>query len=148
MPGVERLVKHLHQQGVPMAVATGNSSKHYQAISSRSHFEEFFQQYMHHNICAWDDDRVIRKKPFPDVYQVCIDAFDTPPASVENVLIIEDSITGLKGAIDSGARTLFVVNKHPAQVNDATRPVWEKAVEVLDTLEDFKPENYSLPPFE
>ena len=45
LPGVERLLTHLHRHGVPMAVATGSHRRHYDLKTTRHRalFERVFR---------------------------------------------------------------------------------------------------------
>ncbi|CAG2174936.1 unnamed protein product [Oppiella nova] len=108
IPGVERLVKHLHQHGIHMAIATGNSSTHLGRVGE--HVGPFLTGglYFSHAVAATDDPEVIHLKPHPDVYYVCAQRFATPPESYDNILIVEDSLSGITGAVASGMKTLLI----------------------------------------
>src|SRR5699024_11428300 len=45
MPGVEKLVKHLHAHNIPMAVASGTLGTYYKRAIQ--HFGDFFPTYFH-----------------------------------------------------------------------------------------------------
>lgn len=144
LPGVEKLVKHLHKHDVPMAVATGAGSVNYGY--GVANFPDFFSKYINHAVCAYDDPEVKRKKPAPDCYHVAASRFPLPPTDMSKVIIFEDSITGLKGAVDSGSQAVFV-SSWPAMFTEETRPYREKAALVISTMEEFKPEQFGLPPY-
>lgn len=146
LPGVEKLIKHLYAQGIPMAVATGACSGNYNHGVSNN-FPQFFATYISHAVCAFDDPGVANRKPAPDCYQVAAARFKEPPSNLSNVLIFEDSITGLKGATASGGRTVFV-SKWKSMFSEENAPLIAKAELVIDSLEAFKPEQFGLPPFE
>ncbi|WVZ94322.1 hypothetical protein U9M48_040227 [Paspalum notatum var. saurae] len=55
MPGVLRLIEHLHTNGVPIAVATG-THKHHFALKTQNHQEVF--SLMHHIVTG--DDVMLR----------------------------------------------------------------------------------------
>ena len=128
-----------------MAVATGASGINYRY--GVSNFPEFFAKYITHAVCAWDDPEVENRKPAPDCYHVAANRFASPPSDFSKVLIFEDSITGLKGAVASGGRTVFV-SKWKSMFVEENQPYIRKAELVIDSMEDFKPELFGLPPYE
>lgn len=97
---------------------------------------------MSHIVNAMDDAEVVHKKPDPCIYLVCASRFHTPPASMSNVIIIEDSPTIIQGAIDSGAHTVLV-----SQSPSADKFVSKVSLKI-DSLEQFKPEAFGLPAFD
>lgn len=101
-------------------------------------FDDFFPKYFHHLVCG---DEVVKGKPDPEIYFTAAKHFQNPPESMENVLIFEDSITGITGALASGAQTVFVgnVGQHIDLV--------EKCNLVLDDLTKFDPQQFGLPPY-
>ena len=144
LPGVEKLIKHLHANNVPMAIATGAGRKNYEV--GRANFTEFFDTYINHAVCAFDDPEVRNRKPAPDCYLVACERFPNPPSDMNNVLIFEDSITGLKGATETGGRIVFV-SKFKSLFTEANQPYIAKAEVVIESMEHFKPEDYGLPPY-
>lgn len=145
LPGVEKLVAHLHAHSIPMAVATGAGHLNYN--HGAANFPEFFGKYIHHAVCAFDDPEVKNRKPAPDCYIVAANRFSPPQTDMSKVLIFEDSITGLKGATASGGQTVFV-SKWKSMFSEENQPFIEKAKLVIGTLEEFKPELFGLPPYE
>ncbi|KAH9526337.1 Pseudouridine-5'-phosphatase [Dermatophagoides farinae] len=142
MPGVKQLVEHLYHCHIPMAIATGNSKSFYEVISAK--FGNFFPKHFHHCVCAYDDQEVANQKPSPDVYYIAAKRFPQPPVSMENVLIFEDSMTGLKGAIASGAHTVFVT-KNSSQIQTKEHNELVKKTDLrLETLEQFDPKKFNL----
>ena len=71
LPGVEALVRHLHQHCIPMAVAT-SSHKDVYDIKTANH-KDLFSLFNH--VITGDSPGVVRGKPAPDIYQVilCLD---------------------------------------------------------------------------
>ncbi|KAL6659144.1 hypothetical protein ACP70R_003184 [Stipagrostis hirtigluma subsp. patula] len=51
MPGVVRLIHHLHANGIPVAVATGTHKRHF-ALKTQNHREMF--SLMHHVVTGDD----------------------------------------------------------------------------------------------
>ena len=145
MPGVERLVKHLHKHSIPMAVASGTVGLYYQAAIK--HFGDFFPKHFEHAVCAWDDAGVARKKPAPDTYFVAAERFARKPENMAAVLVLEDSITGLEGAIESGAQIVLITKSKAIHLPENAEKVARTSL-ILDSLEAFRPEAFGLPPYD
>lgn len=70
MPGVLKLIKHLHKHGVPIAVATGSQRRNYEQKSSHL-MDTLFGYFGGKVVCA--DDGLIKQgrgKPHPDIFLV------------------------------------------------------------------------------
>ena len=139
--GVERLIKHLHSEGIPMAIATGNSNRHFAIISSK--FPQFFEQYFSHVVRAYDDPEVKVAKPDPKVYSICAQRFQSKPKDSQNILVIEDSLTGIIGAIASGMKTLLINDQKWYNFDD----IKDKVTLICKSFDDFRPESVGLPPY-
>jgi len=141
MAGAERLVKHLAKNDVKLAVCTG-STKFTYSLKVR-HFGDFFDpgKYFSHIVKAGDDPDVKRNKPHPDPYIHCVSLFDPPP-DPKQVLVFEDSPTGLASAISAGYQCVLI----PDPRYDRNKFESEAAL-VIDSLEDFEPELFGLPKF-
>ncbi|XP_066150625.1 pseudouridine-5'-phosphatase-like [Euwallacea fornicatus] len=137
MPGVERLVKHLAKNNVSIAVAT-SSSKQALAIKTKNHQHLF--KLFHHIVCGTTDPDVKNGKPAPDIFLVCASRFEDKP-DPSKCLVLEDAPNGIKGALEAGMQAVLVPSKD-------IEPDLKRATLVLDSLEDFKPELFGLPPFE
>uniref|UniRef100_A0A0D9X5R4 glycerol-1-phosphatase n=1 Tax=Leersia perrieri TaxID=77586 RepID=A0A0D9X5R4_9ORYZ len=136
LPGVLRLIHHLHANGVPMAVATGSHKRHF-ALKTQNHKEMFTR--MHHVVMG-DDPDVKAGKPSPDIFLAAMRRFegDVEPS---NCLVFEDAPSGVAAAKNAGMYAVMV----PDPRLDVS--YHKGADQVLSSLLDFKPGEWGLPPF-
>ncbi|KRX91435.1 Pseudouridine-5'-monophosphatase [Trichinella pseudospiralis] len=137
MPGAERLVNHLHNHRIPMALCTG-STEHCYRIKSQNH-QQVFSKF-HHYLFTSDDPEVKHGKPNPDCFLICNSRFAEPPP-VENVLVFEDAINGVEAALKAGMQVVMVPDHR------MSTELRERATLCIDSLLDFSPEQFGLPSF-
>ncbi|XP_014219890.1 pseudouridine-5'-phosphatase isoform X4 [Copidosoma floridanum] len=138
MPGAERLLRHLKKHNVPIALATSSSAESF-ALKTK-HLTEMFDLF-HHKVLGGSDPDVKKGKPNPDVFLVAAERFpDSPDPS--KCLVFEDAPNGVEAGIAAGMQTVMVPDKH---LPDKFK---ERATLVLQSLEQFKPEEFGLPKFD
>jgi pseudouridine-5'-monophosphatase len=133
-PGAERLARHLHQHGVPQAVATSSSRPFFELKTSRH--RAWFDLF--DCVVTGDDPLVNRGKPQPDIFLAAAERLGGQPAQC---LVFEDAPAGLQAALAAGMPVVVV----PDPNMDKQRYVGSN--EILDSLADFEPESWQLPGF-
>ncbi|XP_063832598.1 probable pseudouridine-5'-phosphatase [Ostrinia nubilalis] len=137
MPGVERLIRHLHDNNIPIGLATSSSKETYD-LKVAKHQELF--DLLTYKTWGSSDPLVKRGKPNPDIFLVAAEKFpDNPPP--EKCLVFEDSLNGVKAARAAGMQVVMV----PDPRLDRARAF--EATIVLGSVEEFRPEDFGLPPF-
>ena len=134
MPGVEKLTRHLAQEGIPQAVAT--SSKKDTLEAKIIHHREWFSLF--HTIVTGDDPEVSEGKPAPDIFLVEAKRLGFPP---KNCLAFEDAPTGTQAANSAGMAVIAIPDSNMGH------DLYPEADAILNSMEDFRPETWGLPPF-
>ncbi|KDQ21581.1 hypothetical protein BOTBODRAFT_26022 [Botryobasidium botryosum FD-172 SS1] len=156
LPGAEKLVRHLHAHGIPIAVATG--SQHRNFVLKTSHLSSLFDLFGGNVVCG-DDERILpgRGKPNPDVFLVAAKTLgrnvgegDVDQASTEEKierrkgLVFEDAISGVVAGMCAGMKVVWIPDPELTALYPPSEVVTSAT---LKTLEDFVPEEWGLPPY-
>ncbi|XP_063836681.1 probable pseudouridine-5'-phosphatase [Ostrinia nubilalis] len=135
--GAERLLTHLHDYKIPMALATNSTE---QAVRLHATARPRLFGLFNHKVCASDPD-VDRGKPHPDIYLVAANRFPEKPKPIQ-CLVFEDSACGVEAATAAGMQVVMIPD--PRLDREQTR----HATLVIRSLMDFQPELFGLPPFD
>lgn len=138
LPGVEKLLRHLSAHKIPMALATSSGEGMYKIKTSR-HTELF--DLFDHKVYGSSDDEVVHGKPAPDIFIVAARRFPDQPHPSQ-CLVFEDAPNGVQSAIAAGCQVVMVP---PPFVPEEMR---KDATLTIDSLEQFKPELFGLPPYD
>jgi len=98
------LVKHLHQNNIPMALATGSDQQSFGKITP-GHKELF--SLFHHVVCSSDDPEVKRGKPQPDCFLIAAQRFGDPPPPNKVYIHRDISVTVLHPATQGQFKALW-----------------------------------------
>ena len=135
LPGVERLVRHLHRHGIPMAVATSSHRRHFE-LKTSLHKDLF--ALMHHIVTG---DQVTKSKPDPEIFTEAAGQFAKNPPLAEQILVFEDAPSGVEAGLAAGMQVCHVPD------TNLSRSSCGFAHCELRSLEDFLPEEWGLPSF-
>ncbi|MCW5829365.1 MAG: HAD family phosphatase [Deltaproteobacteria bacterium] len=126
-PGVADLVRDLHHEGVPVAVASGALASEINPILEHFGLRGCFTAVIGARECG-------RHKPHPEPYERAFGAMVTertgtgPVPVITRALAIEDSAGGLQSARAAGCRVMAVTNTYPAE---RLRPLADVVVDRL-----------------
>ena len=93
--------QQLSNEGFKIAVASNSIRNTVKIILLRLGILEFVDIYL-------SNDDVLNNKPYPEIYWKCMIAFKALP---DHTVIVEDSIVGVQGAIDSKCHLITVKNR-------------------------------------
>ena len=145
MPGVERLLEHLQRNKIPMAIASSSSKVLFEPKTEKFGLE--WKNRFHHILLASDEPMVKKSKPAPDTFLVCRDRFDLPLPDHDKCLVFEDSVYGAVAGCRAGMQVIMVPDSRLDVVSYLNKEFELRPSQVLKSLEDFKPEDFGLPPF-
>lgn len=137
MQGAERLVRHLHQHKIPIALATSSGADSVE-VKTKNHRELF--ELFGHKVMGSSDPEVKEGKPAPDIFLVAAARFADCPQP-DQCLVFEDAPNGVTAAIAAGMQAVMVPDPN---IEEEQR---KHATVVLQSLEDFRPEQFGLPAF-
>jgi len=137
LPGAERLLRHLHSKGVPIALATSSSRENFE-LKTQHHTEVF--SLFNHIVTGSSDPDVKHGKPAPDIFLTCASRFPVP-VEPHKCLVFEDAPNGVTAGRAAGMQVVMVPDARmdPLMTSHATQ--------VLKSLEEFQPELFGLPSF-
>ncbi|KFD46990.1 hypothetical protein M514_12120, partial [Trichuris suis] len=138
MPGAERLIRHLHKHNVPMGLCTASKEKYFKLKTSKH--QELYQLF-NPIVCIPQEPTIKVGKPHPDCYLLCASRFPPPAPKPSSVLVFEDSVNGVLAAVRAGMQVVMVPDPRMDHANRLA------ATQSLNSLLDFKPEAFNLPPF-
>ncbi|CAH8523938.1 unnamed protein product [Dicrocoelium dendriticum] len=147
MPGAERLILHLKKYGIPMAAATGCSSDE---LKHKMKNHQTLWSALSHAVSSGDDPEVKFGKPKPDIFLITASRFQSPPTDNSTVLVFEDSPLGVEAAVAAGMHVVWVPapdessGSAPETIADSD----VHRVTRINSLLDFRPEEFALPPFD
>lgn len=95
LPGVERLLYHLHKHKVPMAVATSSTRSKFELKTSR--IKDLFSLFDY--IICGDDPDIKEGKPAPDIFLAAQKKLGNPPS--DTCLVFEDATNGVQAALNA-----------------------------------------------
>lgn len=137
MPGVWRLVNHLHHKGIPMGIVT--SSQREMVAAKLGPLAPFFDEK--HIVC--DGDTPLGK-PSPQPVMELLRRLDV--GDPKQALYFEDSISGVKSGITAGVEVIYA---SPCSENSGSIKMAQPLSYIsLNELSEFLPHLHGLPSYE
>jgi pseudouridine-5'-monophosphatase len=134
LAGAVRLTQHFAAHHIPQAIATSSSRRPFNA-KTQSH-QEWFSIFQ--CIIRGDNPEIKQGKPAPDIFLITAEKLGVKP---EQCLVFEDSLAGVAAARAAQMSVVAV----PAP--DMDQQLYLEADQVLNSLAEFQPQNWGLPPF-
>lgn len=122
MPGLEVLLTHLEERNLPKGICTSSARRVVDEVLARAGVRDRFDFVM-------TAEDIVRGKPDPEIYLKAAKRFAVPTSGM---MVLEDSVAGVRAAIDAGAFAVAVLASHNRQ-NDYSHA--SLTVESLDAPE-------------
>ncbi|EYC44310.1 hypothetical protein Y032_0465g1946 [Ancylostoma ceylanicum] len=90
-----------------------------------------------------DEPDIKKGKPHPDPFLATMNRFPVKPSDPSKVLVFEDAPNGGRAAVAAGMKCVMVPNERYRQ-----EALKIGVTQVLHSLEEFRPEEFGLPPFD
>jgi len=132
LPGAEKLVRHLKQKNIPIALASSSSHELYE-IKTKNH-RSWFDLF--DAVVTGDHPAIEKGKPAPDIFLYAADQISAQP---QTTLVFEDAPSGLQAGKAAGMQVVVVPNPEM----DKSR--YAEADMILNSLEQFDNAHFGLP---
>jgi len=149
LPGAMKLVNHLRSHGIPIAIATGSHAANIKLKTD--HLPELMGCF--HNGCIITSDHLQAVgrpgKPAPDIFQMAAESLGIASDEYSKCLVFEDGMPGVEAARRGGFPCIWVPDPDLLALwnSEMTEPL-PGATQTLNSLDDFVPQHFNLPPYE
>jgi len=135
LPGAVRLTTHLHQAGLPQAVATSSDLLNFNLkITRHAAWFRIFEC-----VVTGDDPEIKRGKPHPDIFLVTAERVKAQPS---RCLVFEDSPAGIDAARTAGMHAVAIPDPN---MDDRA---YSNAHQIVRSLNDVDLSSWGLPPMQ
>lgn len=129
LPGAEKIIKEVISKNIPCSIATGSIRKNFEAKINKN---KALFDLIKHTTCG---DEVANGKPDPEVFLKSMEKMGIKDPA--DVLVIEDSGAGVRGANNAGMQVVMIPDKDlPLETTlknyDAKPTMILKSLEELD----------------
>lgn len=137
--GVEKFVRHLKKHNIPMAVATSSTRSKFELKTSLN--KELFELF--DVIICGDDAEIKNGKPAPDLFLAAQRRLGNPDA--DKCLVFEDAVNGVQAGLNAKMNVVWIPDEN---IKCLTGDEEHGATIVLKSMEELKPEQFGLPPYD
>ncbi|KAJ3099464.1 Pseudouridine-5'-phosphatase [Phlyctochytrium planicorne] len=138
LPGVMKLLSHLKKHNVPMAIATSSLTP---AFTLKTQHHSLLLSHFSDHIITGDHPLVQHSKPAPDTFLAAAKILGVDP---RDAVVFEDAPLGVEAGWRAGCGVVWVVDGGTRKDVGAV----EKCLEVLGSLEEFRPESVGFPAYD
>lgn len=123
-PGAGKYIKHLHEMGIKLAVATASDEALYKPALIRNGIYDCFDVF----VTVRD---VERPKGFPDIYEKAADLLGVP---VNECIVFEDVLKGVQGAKLGDFKVVAMRDEHSEYDAEAIREAADRYIQNFDEM--------------
>ncbi|CAJ0595638.1 unnamed protein product [Cylicocyclus nassatus] len=132
-------VRLLSKECIPMALCSGSRDKTYTPRKENHKWLDLIPM----RLFAGDEPDIKEGKPKPDCFLATMNRFPNKPQNASKVLVFEDSVNGGKAALAAGMKCVMVPDD---KYREEAKKL--KVDKVLNSLDEFKPEEFGLPAYD
>ncbi|KAI6040239.1 HAD-like domain-containing protein [Pisolithus marmoratus] len=156
LPGVRKLVSHLHAHGIPIAVATASQKRN--VLLKTAHLQDIFGLFGDRIVCADDVRGKTTGKPDPYIFLYTArqklgrrvgegegdGVMEEEREERAKGLVFEDAIAGFEAGKRAGMSAIWVPDTNLLNVEYSGAHTPDQ---ILKSIEVFRPEEWGLPPY-
>lgn len=131
LPGLKEFLDSLIKENISFAIASSAPPINIEFVLRNTGLNDYF------NIIV-DDTQITKSKPDPEIYLAAARHLKIPP---EYCIVIEDSLSGIKSALNAGMKVIGITTTHSAEELRNTDMIITDFTElrIEDLLEILKP---------
>lgn len=156
LPGVRKLVSHLHAHNIPIAVATASQRRN--VLLKTAHLQDLFGLFNDRIVCADDVRGKTTGKPDPYIFLYAArqklgrrvgegegdSVTEEEREERAKGLVFEDAIAGVQAGKRAGMSAIWVPDAKLLSVEYSGAYTPDQ---MLTSIEEFQPEEWGLPPY-
>ncbi|PVV02721.1 hypothetical protein BB560_002813 [Smittium megazygosporum] len=142
--GADKLIRHLSKHNIPISIATSSARRFFEI--KKSNHQELFSLFGDHVTCG-DDPSILRLKPHPDIYLAAKEKLGIPHLKNSQYIVFEDAVSGVLSGVNAEMKVVWIPDERFFNLSDIPEH-GHGAYQILNSIKEFEPEKYGLPPFD